>query len=292
MTASSLEVTLDAVMAAARRGDYAVAIALAEAARTALPAGDRGLVRLANLLGGIAFEQGKLAAAETWFEEAIRGARAHRDAVLGARATNNLAMVAQLRGKRTLAVSLYRGALTVWREVGDAMGEAQALHNLALLHLEAGNLPAAALAARRAVRRAREHGDAALQGIVLLGRAQVALRMGELESAAADIAAGRHRSRESADALGLTEAARLLGALAMAEGRHRDAFRLARLAHRRARRLGAEQLAAECAELSARTCRLLERPEEAREFYRMARDGYAATGALPALRRLERLAAT
>ena len=81
-----------------------------------------------------------MALAERSFEAVLQGARALGDPGLGARATNNLAMVAQLRGKQMLAISLYGSALAEWRAAGDSAGEAQTSHNLATLHLNEGEV--------------------------------------------------------------------------------------------------------------------------------------------------------
>ncbi len=68
-------------------------------------------MRAANLLGGVAFEQGRLDDAEARFEETLRRAHVLNDAQMAARASNNLGSLVHLQGKGALAVNLYRSAL-------------------------------------------------------------------------------------------------------------------------------------------------------------------------------------
>lgn len=271
---------------AARRGELALARRRIEAALSDSDADSCRRVQLLNLMGGIAFEQGRLDTAEAAFEEVMRLARAAGAANLAARAANNLASIAHVRGKEHLAISLYESSLQVWRLTGDATGEAQTSHNLALVYRESGDLPAAAGESERAVAAARRSGDYALEGLTRMGRAEVALSRGDLPAAKADLAVANRLSKRTADALGIAEGARIAGAIALAEGRFTVALRAATRGYRMASRVGGLQVATECAELSYRAGTMLRRARLARRFYRTAFDGYRALGATPALRRL------
>lgn len=280
--------SLATIEALARRGEFEEARRLGTLLLADTAPGTIEAAGLDNLLGGIAFEQGKTDEAEARFEAAIRTARALGDAVLVARAANNLASIAHLRGKLTLATSLYQSALTVFEAAESSVGEAQTCHNLAILQRESGHSEEAAGFADRAVRAARRSGDFALESLTLAGRAEAALKRGDLDRARRDALAARRVARRAKDGLGLAEAARLSGAIALAEGHPTEALREARLGYQRAQAHGALQIATECAELAARACRMLQRIRQSRRFYRLAVDGYNSLGAGPALRRLHK----
>ncbi len=278
---------LTTVRAMARRGDLVEADRRAVALRNRTPAGSPARGEAAHLCGSIAFEQGRIEEAERHFEEAISIARGAGDAELTARATTNLGSIAHLRGKDTLALSLYRSAMIAWRGLGHAAGVAQVSHNLALVFREQGDLGAAAAAATRAVRAARESGDTALEGTVRLGSVEQALAEGAIGRATVELDHARRCAEAARDGLGQAEAARLEGAIALAEGRFATALRRAGLGQRRALRLGGLQCASECAELAFQASRMLRRVRSAQRFYHSAALGYARLSARPALRRLE-----
>lgn len=278
--------SLAAIEALARRGDFDEARRSGVQLLAAASPGSIEAAEIENLLGGIAFEQGKTDEAEARFEQAIRTARALGHAVLVARAANNLASIAHLRGKLTLATSLFESALAVFEAIESNPGEAQVCHNLAMLSRDAGNCEEASGYAERAVRAARRSGDFALEGLTLTGRAETALRRGAYEAARADVDQARRLARRAKDGLGLAEASRLAGAIALAQGNPAEALREASLGYRRATACGALQIATECADLAARSCRLLHRPRLGRRYYRTAVEGYRSLGATPALKRL------
>lgn len=277
----------EAVRDRARRGDLAAAGREAAAVfdRTVEGSPERG--EAAQLLGGIAFELGRLGEAERHFEAAMTAARASGDAHLAARASTNLGSIAHLRGKDTLAINLYRSALLVWQGLGHSSGIAQASHNLALVFRQQGDLGAAASASARAVRAACLSGDPGLEGTVRLGEAEVALAVGALDRATIELQAARRCAEAAGDGLGRAEVARIEGAIALARGQYATALRRAGLGQRRALRLGGLQCASECAELAFRASVLLRRVRSARRFYEAAALGYARLSAHPALRRLE-----
>jgi tetratricopeptide (TPR) repeat protein len=281
------EVGFQLAMAAARRGDHAEAEELARRIR-ASTADPTLQARLANLLGGVAFERGRLEEAEAWLELVLQGGPAVAEPLLVARASNNLASIAHLRGKGALSLSLYRSALAAWERAGDPAGEAQTCHNLGIVAAEQGELAEAAKDADRAVAAARRTPDLALRGLTLMGRAEIALARGMLAEARSDHTEARELARRSGDGLGIADADRLGGRVALAEGDVVEGLRLARSAYRRANLLGAVQLAAECAELCARASRSLPSGEAAARYRVLATRHYAALGARPALRRLAR----
>lgn len=282
---SSGEALFELAMAAARRGELQAAEKLAR--QVYRDASDSSLVtRLANLLGGIAFEAGRLDEAERWLEEVIRRAGPGIDPRMAARASNNLASIAHLRGKRHLALSLYQSALHIWSELGDRLGEAQTAHNLGIVAREEGELEEASLHAERAVSAASRTGDPGLEGLALMGRAEIALAYGDGTAARIDLAAARALVRQAGDAGGLVDADRLAARIALAEGRPREALRAAQAGYAEASRLGMSQLAGECAELCALASRRLLPAERVAGYRAEATRRYAALGARALLRRL------
>ncbi len=282
---------LAAVRARARRGELAAAEAGARELHAAQPPESPGRGATAHLLGGIAFETGRLAEAEECFEEALRVAHAQEDLGLAARATTNLASIAHLHGKDTLALGLYRSALSVWEREGHDVGIAQAAHNLALLHRQAGRPDLARPFAERAVRAATRAGNASLEGVARMGLVELLLADGSFVSAAAELARARRVATAASDAIGVAEACRLDGLLALADGRTALALRHAVQGRRRALRAGAAHCAAECAELAFKASRRLRRERRARAYYQAAEAAYLRMAALPAVRRLEACAA-
>lgn len=272
-------------MAAARRGALADAEHLAR--ELLASATEVSLIaRLSNLLGGIAFEHGRLEEAELWLEQVIRSPGAAQDPLLTARATNNLASIAHLRGKRTLALSLYRSALLAWQREKNVLGEAQTCHNLGIVAREEGTLLEAAEYADRAVLAAQRTEDPALLSLVLMGRVEVSLVREVWDAALRDLVTARELAGRTGDALGCAEADRLGGRIALAQGLPEEALRQARLGYRRANRLGAVQLAGECAELCTRASQELRQAALVARYRATARRHYAALGARPSLRRL------
>ena len=170
-----------AAVAAARLGALDRAAALGESACARLnAAGDPvGAMRGANLLGGIAFEQGRLDVAEARFEEAIRRAHVLADANMAARASNNLASLMHLRGKCALSVNFYSSALPVYRREGDLVGIAQTSHNLALVYRHQGRLADALDSNETAVVAAGQAGDQGLLALSRMGRAETWLELND-----------------------------------------------------------------------------------------------------------------
>ena len=128
------EAELLAATAATRLGEFGTGVTLAESAleRFRIRADADGRMRARNLLGAIAFEQGRLEEAERAFRDAVTLARELDDSQMSAHASNNLASIADLQGRAELALSLYRTALLGYQRLGDRRGTAQTYHNLAL----------------------------------------------------------------------------------------------------------------------------------------------------------------
>ena len=256
-----------AATAAARTGSFHGAIALAlRALEITKEAQDHDACgRTANLLGGIALEQGAIAEADHWFGEALAWARLVDNRGLAARATNNLATIADARGRTHLAISLYRNALTLYRQLRDLRGAAQTSHNLGLTLRRRRQLRASAMAADEAVQMAEQAEDLGLLSLALMGRAETAVVQEEYESAVADLERAEELARKANDQVGLAEAGRIRALLNLRQGRCEAAHAEAGEANARARRVGATLVAAECQAVQSRALRLMGRIHEATE---------------------------
>jgi tetratricopeptide (TPR) repeat protein len=179
------ELDLLAATAATRLGDFGTSVTLAESAleHFRARADSDGRMRAMNLLGAVAFEQGRLEDAERCFGEALELARVVEDTRMAANASNNLASVAHLRNRSDLALSLYRTALLAYQRLGDRRGTAQTYHNLGLTFRQQREWMDAEAAALQAVRHAEEVGEGGLMALAVMGRAEIHLDRAELDLA-------------------------------------------------------------------------------------------------------------
>lgn len=244
---------LQSATAALRRGDVRAASSDGDrAAELFWKRGDAdGRMRALNLLGAIAFETGALDRAREHFEGALGLARSLGDVLLAARASNNLASVANLRGDALEALSLYRAALLQYQRLGDRRGAGETCHNLALVFRELGAGADADEASEEALRHAEVAGDRQLQALAVLGRAELDLERPDHERARQGIALGRQLMRDAGDEVGVLEAERLDGLLALREGRLDEAVTVATASADRALALGSRLLEAELAAIAA-----------------------------------------
>jgi len=259
------DIELLAATAATRLGEFGVGVTLAESAvgQFRARADSDGRMRAMNLLGAIAFEQGRLEDAERCFGEALEQARLLDDTQMEAHASNNLASVAHLRNNPDLALSLYRSALLAYQRLGDRRGTAQTHHNLGLAFRQRQDWADAESSALQAVRHAEELGERTLLALAVTGRAELHLDRGELEVARRELTRARRLSAEAGDEVGDAEVDRLEALLALREGRNDAALELAGHGRTIAARLGILQLQAECAGAAAVALRRLQRLDEA-----------------------------
>lgn len=189
---------------------------LGEHEGTVVLSGDRASMRrAANLCGAADVELGALEDAARSFERALELARTDEDDLLVARATNNLAVLANIRGQHEEALGLYAVAVPAYQRLGNPNGLAESYHNIAITFRDMRELEWADEHERRAIEFARQASNNHLVAIALVGRAELSFRRGDAAlaevtalRAARDLAAIPDRSRE-ADALRLCGAARL-----------------------------------------------------------------------------------
>lgn len=197
------------------------ALRLALAAESRLQSVGTAAQRLdvANLVGGLCFELGDLATAEDRFADVVERASEAGEDVWLARASNNLGAASVLRGRIDRALTLFRLAVPAYQRRGDHRGLAETYHNLAIAYRDLGFPREADAHYRRAETQARRAGNARLAAMSRLGRAELALRAGDATLAAAEAGQGLAETEAVGDALGRAEALKLLGSIAMAEGR-------------------------------------------------------------------------
>ena len=284
------EAVLLAATAAARVGEYDLGWNLAVSAhdRFARAANDRARSRALNLLGGIAFERGRLSEAEPAFHEAAHLAEQSGEAGVVAHAWNNLGMIAHLRDQLRPATERFQRALVAYEALGDVRGAAQTHHNLGLACRDLGGLHEADRHVEEAVRLADLSRDPPLLALTLMGRAEVAFAREDLEEAGRDLEAAADLACQAGDQFGVAEGHRLRALLALRYGELESALAHATAARNQARELSAAVLAAECAALGALALRALQRGREAEVLYLEAVTALREQGALRALRRIEK----
>lgn len=259
------EAELLAATAATRLGELSRGITLAEAAleRFRVRADADGRMRALNLLGVIAFENGRLEDAERCLAEALELARLLDDTRMTANASNNLASVAHLRNRTDAALSLYRSALLSYQRLGDRRGTAQTYHNLGLAFRQQHDWSEADAAALQAVRHAEAVGEASLKALAAMGRAEIHIAQGALDLARPELDRAERLAQEAGDEVGLAELGRLRALCALREGNAEVAAVLALAVRDAARRLGILQLQAEALAAAALAFHRLGRPAEA-----------------------------
>ncbi len=285
------EVELLSATAATRIGEYGLGVTHAEAALDQFRrrADSDGRMRAMNLLGAIAFEQGRLDDAERCFGEALDQARVLEDTRMAAHASNNLASVAHLQNRPDLALSLYRSALLEYQRLGDRRGTAQTYHNLGLAFRQRADWEEADASSLQAVRHAEEVGDPALLALAVLGRAEIDLLRNELGLAERELTRAEQLIQEAGDEVGLADSGRLRGLLALRQGDPAGAERAARAARAVAERIGSVQVMAECTAVLATALHRLGRETESAPFRVEARAIFTRLGATNMLEDFERM---
>jgi len=152
-------------------------------------AGDRpGQRRVVNMQGAAAFALGTLDAAAERFGTALEMARTDADALLTARAINNLGAIDALRGDTAQAIAAYQLAIPAYHRMGHTLGLAESWHNLAISYRVRDELNAADEAERRAIEFATEAANPRLAAMAQVGRAEISLRRGDYALARANAA--------------------------------------------------------------------------------------------------------
>lgn len=283
------EGALLAATAATRLGRYTEGVTLAEEALAQFRArGDRdGRMRSINLLGAIAWERGQLKEAESAWGDALELARELDDSLMAARASNNLASLAQLGERPEVALSLYRSALISYQRLGDRRGMAETHHNLGLVFRQLGRPQDALVTVEQAVRHAEATSDESLRALALTGQAELHLQLGEVARARQNASVAQHLAATSGDEVGAAEAGRLRALVALTEGDLELALSEAEAARNTAERHGSALLRGECAAAEARVLRALGRLDDAERLRAEALGLFQRLGAANWLREFE-----
>ncbi|MDZ4861987.1 MAG: tetratricopeptide repeat protein [Gemmatimonadota bacterium] len=290
-TAGRPEVELLSATAATRIGEYGLGVTYAEAALDQFRrrADSDGRMRVMNLLGAIAFEQGRLDDAERCFGEALDQARMLEDSRMAAHASNNLASVAHLQSRPDLALSLYRSALLEYQRLGDRRGTAQTYHNLGLAFRQRADWEDADDSSHQAVRHAEQVAEPSLLALAIMGRAELHLHRDELGLAERELTRAERLALEAMDDVGLADASRLRGLLALRQGNPAGAEIAAREARAIAERIGSVQLMAECTAVLATALHRQGRESESAPYRAEARAIFTRLGATNMLEDFERM---
>lgn len=284
------ELSLLGATAAMRLGDLARAAAFAEQSLDGFRGrtDQDGEMRALNLLGVIGIERGALGEAEQALRAALERAERLGDALLSARAANNLATLNYLRGEAAGALGMYQGALLAYQRLGDRRGAAETYHNLGIVYRMLASWREADTAIVQAVRHAELVGERSLLALAVMGRAELELEQGELDVAERGLERAIALATEAGDELGITEALKLRALLTLRRGEYAAAATAADQALAEAERLGGALLAAESAAVAALAHRKCGARRVAEERAATARRGFALLGAEAFLARFER----
>ncbi len=171
-----------------------------------------------NGLGNIFLEVGKPAEAEIRFQTALELAWLLDDPRLAGHLANNLGVSACIRGEVEEGYRLLNRALVSRDRVGDAKGYAETYHNLGMAARQMGRGAAASDYFRHAAINAALAQDGTTAANVDLGEAELYVDLGELELARFHAARARESYTGTGDLLGVAEAGRVLGTIALQEG--------------------------------------------------------------------------
>ncbi|HEX6536795.1 MAG TPA: tetratricopeptide repeat protein [Gemmatimonadaceae bacterium] len=277
-----------------RLGEPAGALALLDQSIPALVrAGDRPAYRRAvNLQGAARFELGDLAGAEESFARALELGNVEGDALLVARATNNLGAIANIRGRREAALTLYQLAVPAYQRIGSAVGLAESYHNMAITYRDARQLERADEYESRAIEFAREAGSARLLAMARAGRAELSLLRGDARLADAGASMAAQEYGAIPDPVGEADALRLVGAARAARGEVENALRALDRALGLAHEHGSVLIEAEALRTRAELHRAVGRSAEARADADAARAIFDRLGADEERDAVERLLAS
>lgn len=250
-------------------------------ARVTLSGDHATLRRMMNLYGAALFELGELDAAAAAFESALTLGRHDEDDLLVARATNNLAMIANVRGNPERAIALYQIAVASYQRLGNATGLAESYHNLAISYRDAGQSDRAEEYERRAIDYAGQVHNTRLAAIARLGRAELLLRSGDALLAGGNARLAAREFARLSDPIREADALRVSGLAALAEGNLAVAARAIEQAVGLARRHGGTLAEAEALRARAELSRAAGDHAAARADARGALALYEALQALP-----------
>ncbi len=204
------------------------------------------LRRVANLRGAAHFELGELEDALAAFEQTLTLGLADSDDLAVARATNNLALIANIHGDHEAALANYRVAIPAYQRLGFTRGLAESHHNIAITYRDTDHLELADEHECRALEYAREAGEERLVAIAMVGRAEIQLRTGDAALAEATALRASEDLARIPDPARRADALRLASVARSAQDDDMIAISLLDTAVSEARGCGATLIEAEC----------------------------------------------
>ena len=188
----------------------------------------RARARALYAVGGIAHNQGDLAAAQLNMEKALEMARYAGDRMLIAECLNDLAMLASMAGDYSREHSLHEQSLAVLMETGDKTGAAASLRNLGHTAELKEDYAAARSLYEQSLTAAREAGNTALVAALLGDLASAAYEEGDLTAARSLQEQSLAILRETGNRTGLAYGLYSLGLITDAQGDAARALQLYR----------------------------------------------------------------
>ncbi len=241
-----------------RAGDRRGALEIARALHSACT--ERGNDRLcrkrSNLEGICLFELGDLTGAEVEWRRLLDAAGAAGDDALVARGSQNLGIVFTVTGRREDAVAMHERAIAAHERLGDGRGLAQAQNNLAIAYRNLGLFAEADGAFRRALAHAQSDRSDDELGRIEQEWALLLAARGDVAMAEVTATRALGRFRLLGQAVGVADTLRVLGVIALWDGRPLEARTRLQQALRHARELHARLLEAETLEALACVARL------------------------------------
>jgi tetratricopeptide (TPR) repeat protein len=177
-----------------------------------------------NILGVASFAIGRLDEANGAFGRVLELATQADDALLLARASNNLGTIANLQGEYEGALSHYRLALPSYQRLGQSRGLAETYHNMAITFRDLGELEQADEQECRAIEYASDGIAPRVAAMGRVGRAEIALRRGDAPLAEMTARLAAQELMRLGDPLNEADARRLVGAACTEQQKYFDAL--------------------------------------------------------------------
>jgi len=247
--------------------------------------------RALNVSGAIAFEEGRIDDAVSYFTRGLGEAERLSDRATVGRCSNNLGIIASLRGEFGRAIGSYTMALAAFQQVRHRAGVAEALHNLAITYRELSDLAKALEAEERALQESGAAGEVALEAKIRCGRAEIRLMGGDAEVAQREVQNALMMQREIGDVVGEAESLRVLAGALAALGQLMQAEAMLYEVIGRAATVNRPLLLAKAERDLAGLLHREQRDEQASALAGKARDRFEKLGATVEVRRLDDLMA-
>ena len=264
-----------------RTGDREGSLALLDelAPACARRGNDRLSRNVLNLRGVVLFGLGRLAEAERAWRRLMSASAGAEDENFAARSNNNLGVICTLLGDRVGALASYGRAITAYQRLGYLRGLAQAHQNKAITYREMDRWREAEHHFQRAMDYAAADGSEDEMARVKQERALLLCYAGERRLAEVTARRALTRWEELGDPAGIGDTLRVIGTVALADGRWGVADEAATHALRIAETTRNALLEGEIHELLGALEGAREGPPASEPHYARADELFAAMGA-------------